>query len=89
MRARRFAERGWVAWLPPASLSAENLTTAVLDALDSPADPASRPPDMLGRQRAARHLLDAEFRSVADEVIFSPTGLDDLVGAGPPMFGEV
>ena len=89
MRARRFAERGWVSWLPPASLSTENLRAAVLDALDSPVDPASRPPDLLGRQRAARHLLDAEFRKVADDEIFFPTGSDDLVGAGPPIFGEV
>jgi predicted glycosyltransferase len=89
MRARRFAERGWVSWLPPASLSTENLTVAVLDALDSPVDPASRPPDLLGRQRAARHLLDAGFRRVADDEIFFSTGSDDLVGAGPPIFGEV
>ena len=69
MRARRFAERGWVYWLPPASLSTESLAAAVLDALDSPVGPASRPPDLLGRQRAARHLLDAglpEGRGRAD-----------------------
>jgi predicted glycosyltransferase len=89
MRARRFAERGWVSWLPPASLSTENLAGAVLDALDGPAVPASRPPDLLGRQRAARHLLDADFWKVDDEQFYSPTGSDDLMGAGPPIFGKV
>jgi predicted glycosyltransferase len=89
MRASRFAERGWVAWLPPASLSAANLANAVLGALDTDADPTSPPPDLLGRQRAARHLIDAGFEGVADEELFSPTGSDDLVGTSPPVFGQV
>jgi predicted glycosyltransferase len=88
MRARRFAERGWASWLPPASLSAESLATAVLEALDDPVDAAIPLPDMLGRQRAARHLLDADFRRAADDEVFSLTGSGDLVGTVPPIFGE-
>ena len=58
MRASRFAQRGWVDWLPPASLSSTSLANAVLDALDKPVGCAGPPPDLLGRQRAALHLLN-------------------------------
>jgi predicted glycosyltransferase len=57
MRASRFAERGWVRWLPPESLSADTLAGAVLEALATTAEPAAVAPDLGGRQRAVAHLL--------------------------------
>jgi predicted glycosyltransferase len=87
MRADRFARRGWVDWLPPASLSQETLATAVLEALDKPDAPALVPPDLFGRQRAARHLLTGVREDTEGEV-FSPTGSDDLFGA-TPLLGQV
>ena len=87
MRASRFAQRGWVDWLPPASLSRETLATAVLEALDKPADTSVPPPDLFGRQRAARHLLYGVREDTEGEV-FSPTGSDDLFGAAP-LLGKV
>ncbi len=58
MRARSFAERGWVQWLPPGVLSADSLATAMLSALDTPYAPERVQPDLRGRQRAAHHLLN-------------------------------
>ena len=86
MRASRFAERGWVEWLPPASLSSASLATAVLDALDKPVGCAGPPPDLLGRQRAARHLLDGGIPADAD---LPATGSDDLRGVTPQLLGKV
>lgn len=57
MRARLFAERGWVTMLPPQQLSAESLAGAALHALDG-AGAADRAPDLAGRVVAAAHLLD-------------------------------
>jgi predicted glycosyltransferase len=87
MRADRFAQRGWVDWLPPASLSQETLATAVLEALEKPDATAVVPPDLFGRQRAARHLLTGVREDTEGEV-FSPTGSDDLFGA-TPLLGQV
>jgi predicted glycosyltransferase len=60
MRARLFAERGWVDWLPPQDLSAEMLGRAVTEALYKPrvATPV-RAPDLAGRTVAAGRLIDA------------------------------
>jgi predicted glycosyltransferase len=59
-RARLFAERGWVRWLPPESLQAETLAEAVLGCLADPARAVPGDyPDLGGRQVAARHLLAA------------------------------
>jgi predicted glycosyltransferase len=89
MRASRFADRGWVKWLPPAELSSSSLATAVLDALDRPVGCAGRPPDLLGRQRAAHHLLNGGAREDADAAVLSATGSDDLLGVGPQLLGKV
>lgn len=65
MRASRLADRGWVRWLPPDSLSADTLAEAVTDTLANPRLEPPRGPDLLGLQRAARHLVDgttAELR---------------------------
>ena len=60
MRARLFAERGWVDWLPPQDLSAETLGRAVTEALYKPwAATPVRPPDLTGRTVAAGQLIDS------------------------------
>lgn len=59
MRASRFADRGWVRWLPPEALSPASIGAALVEALDeSPA--VVVPPDLTGRQRAVSHLLAGE-----------------------------
>lgn len=57
MRARLFAERGWIRWLPPERLSAAALAEAVLDSLSTPGRVRISDPDLGGRHAAARHLL--------------------------------
>jgi predicted glycosyltransferase len=58
MRARLFAERGWVDWLPPQELSADTLGEAVATALRKPfATTPVRPPDLAGRTVASDHLI--------------------------------
>jgi predicted glycosyltransferase len=60
MRARLFAERGWVEWLRPQDLSADPLGRAVTQALYEPwATTPVRPPDLSGRTVAAGQLIDA------------------------------
>lgn len=66
MRARRFAERGWVDWLDPTDLSAQSLTGAMLDALRSPQTHSRGVPDLRGRQRATSHLLATLDRAPAE-----------------------
>ena len=56
IRARSFAARGWVDWVPPRSLSASALGAAIIAAFETPRAPVLRRPDIRGRQRAARHL---------------------------------
>jgi len=72
MRASRLAERGWVNWLPPESLSAEALASAIIATIDEPRAAAGARPDLLGLQRAARHLVG---ESVAETGIGSGPGL--------------
>lgn len=67
MRASRFAERGWVRWLPPESLSPEALSEAALDALEVPLQPVNGSPDLGGRRVAAGYLLDGLVPSSMDE----------------------
>jgi predicted glycosyltransferase len=58
LRASLFAERGWIGWLPPESLSAPTLAQAILEQLQS--DCSSLPgsgPDLGGRVAAVQHLL--------------------------------
>jgi predicted glycosyltransferase len=58
MRARLFAERGWVDWLPPQDLSAGSLAEAVTAALHGPRSPTPvRPPDLSGRTVGCEELI--------------------------------
>ena len=56
MRARLFADRGWVNWLPPAQLSPDLLAKAAVMALTTRRRRTSTP-DLQGRHTAAQHLL--------------------------------
>ena len=92
MRARSFAERGWVHWLDPSSLSAEGLATAMLSALGDPPAVArvSAPPDLRGRQRAARHLLSngVPVANDATPEVGMAAGDGLLVDATPQLLGQ-
>ena len=57
MRASRFAERGWVSWLPPESLTPARLSASMVEVLTGPTPTPARSPDLGGRERAARHLV--------------------------------
>ena len=60
MRARLFAERGWVDWLLPHELAAGNLARAITTALDKPrATTPVRPPNLTGRTVATRRLIES------------------------------
>ncbi len=56
MRVSRFAERGWLKWLPPELLSAQALATGMIDALTSRPESVAGAPDLDGRVRAAELL---------------------------------
>ena len=56
MRAKLFADRGWVSWLPPDKLSPDALAGAAVTALTTGQRRTSSP-DLRGRHTAARHLL--------------------------------
>ncbi|MGH3588495.1 MAG: glycosyltransferase family protein, partial [Pseudonocardia sp.] len=91
MRARAFAERGWVHWLDPASLSAESMASAMLRALDTPAGFLLAKPDLRGRERAVRHLLSNGAHAAtngADQDLVMSTGTGDLVDATEQLLGE-
>jgi predicted glycosyltransferase len=57
MRASRFADRGWVHWLAPETMSEETMAGAVLSALDSPLPTPAVAPDLDGARRVVQHLL--------------------------------
>ena len=60
MRARLFADRGWVDWLPPQDLGRDALVEAVMTALGrSWGSTPERPPDLSGRRVAGDRLIDA------------------------------
>jgi predicted glycosyltransferase len=56
MRAKLFADRGWVSWLPPERLSPGALAEAAVTALATGHHRTSSP-DLRGRHNAAMHLL--------------------------------
>jgi predicted glycosyltransferase len=58
-RARLFADRGWVRWLPPDRLDPQALADSVLGALADGIDLPRPGPDLGGREAAARRLLRA------------------------------
>lgn len=73
MRASRFAERGWVRWLSPDSLSPEVLAAGMVEALAGPRPVVTDPPDLGGRERAVRHLLTIlGDRPARDEPVVIP-----------------
>jgi predicted glycosyltransferase len=58
LRAKAFADRGWVHWLPPGELAPDTLAAAMVRALGAPARPSEDgAPDLNGRQRAVAHLV--------------------------------
>jgi predicted glycosyltransferase len=59
IRARSFAERGWVHMLAPHLLSPASLADAIRHALEAQAPVATDRPDLRGRERAAARLLDS------------------------------
>jgi predicted glycosyltransferase len=64
MRARLFAERGWVDWVRPEDLSAESLGTAVVTALHKGWTTASgRRPDLDGRTTGTEWLIESLQRT--------------------------
>jgi predicted glycosyltransferase len=77
MRARLFAERGWVDWLPPEDLSAATLGSAVADALDARwATSPVRPPDLSGRTTGTERLIES-FDLTGDGLMTAVGGLRD------------
>jgi predicted glycosyltransferase len=63
MRAKLFADRGWVTWLPPDELSTDTLAEAAVTALTTPRHRDSTP-NLHGRHNAAQHLLTTLDHSV-------------------------
>jgi predicted glycosyltransferase len=64
MRARLFAERGWVDWLRPQDLSAGKIGEAITRALCEPWAPtAVRPPDPAGGTAGADRLIESLHRA--------------------------
>lgn len=57
MRARLFADRGWVRWLPPDQLGPSSVAEAILAGMAAEDLPPAAPPDLDGRQVAAQRLL--------------------------------
>ena len=75
MRARLFAERGWVDWLRPQGLSPDTLGRAVTEALYRPwATMPVRPPDLAGRTVAARRLMESLAETRPSHAIPFPNG---------------
>ena len=75
MRARLFAERGWVDWLRPQGLSPDTLGRAVTEALYRPwATMPVRPPDLAGRTVSARRLMESLAETRPSHAIPFPNG---------------
>ena len=77
MRARLFAERGWVDWLRPQDLNAAALGKAIRRALHRPASTAPvRPPDLSGRIVGSDRLIETlnETRSRPAPARAGPAG---------------
>lgn len=65
LRAKAFAERGWVDWLPPGGLSPERLARAMVGALrPRQHDELDQLPDLRGRERAVAHLMAGTSRAL-------------------------
>jgi predicted glycosyltransferase len=90
MRARSFAERGWVHWLSPASLSDESLATSMLTALDTPLTGMRGQPDLQGREHAVRYLLGDGARPGNDPTpdLVMARGAERLVESSAQRLGQ-
>jgi predicted glycosyltransferase len=78
MRARLFAERGWVDWLHPEDLGAERLGKAVATILDRPwGETAASPPDLRGRMTGTSWLIEALHRTDVEPP--APEGRTEVV----------
>jgi predicted glycosyltransferase len=89
MRARLFAERGWVRWLAPELLSPSTLADAMAEALTTPLAPPVAP-DLNGRSRVAHLLLrgqGAETKEPAAAMAPSESALTEVlpVTAAPEL----
>jgi len=80
MRARAFAERGWVSQLDPDDLDPGRLANSVLRALDGGPSAASAPPDLGGLARAARALHSAALAARATVTSRRPPAVVALPG---------
>ena len=70
MRARLFAERGWVDWLRPQDLSPEALADAVTATLAGPGTTVPvRPPDLAGRRTGTDRLIESLGRTYAPRMV--------------------
>jgi predicted glycosyltransferase/nucleoside-diphosphate-sugar epimerase len=68
MRARLFAERGWVRWIPPDDLSPTTLARAVSAAVyERPHVPGGSAPDLDGRTTGTRAIIES-FRATWPEL---------------------
>ena len=65
MRAKLFADRGWVSWLPPEQLSPAELAEATVTAL-AKGHHRTFSPDLQGRQNAALHLTTRLNRAASN-----------------------
>lgn len=81
MRALRFADRGWVRWVRPDLLSPATLADAISATFRAPAGTPIDPPDLLGRQRAARRLLRGANGKPVNGAV-RPTDLTAELGGG-------
>lgn len=87
LRAKAFAERGWVHWLEPEHLEPRRLAEAMDRALAAPAPGGVCPPDLGGRERAVAHILAgrATTATPAEEVQAGP---EEALPAPVPLASE-
>lgn len=90
MRARSFAHRGWVRWVPPEALSPDALARSMSSALDTPVATVTVAPDLLGRQRAAGHLLNGWARRPVNGTgkLAMPSVMTEPLEVSPQLLGE-
>jgi predicted glycosyltransferase len=86
MRAKLFADRGWVSWLPPQELTPEVLAEAAVTALTTRRHRISAP-DLRGRHVAAQHLLTRMHAEADLEMEPATVELPRLSGARIPRSG--
>lgn len=90
MRARSFADRGWVRWVQPDTLDPDTLATAMASAMGTTAGRGTVAPDLLGRQRAAGHLLHGWGRRPANAAsdLVSSSAIAEPLEVSPRLLGE-